>query len=332
MLSEDERRDRRERRRQDLRRRRLGALGGLLLAIAALTAGIVVGSGGDEPSRGGGQAASGQGDGEEAKPVPPPQLPRGGRRIFPDNRVVAFYGAPNAAALGILGIGTPTRAGRKLQKVARPYVRAGRKPVLPAMELIATVASGASTGGRYSYRQPRAFMDRYLKAARRAKALLLLDVQPGRADFLKETRALRKWLREPDVGLALDPEWHVSDTQIPGKALGSVEAADINRVSKYLSGIVRQGNLPQKLLIVHQFTPGMIKNRSQLRRYPGVALVMNIDGFGNRADKIAVYRDLAPRGRKLGRGFKLFYEEDEGLMSPREVMRLRPRPDVVVYE
>ena len=50
---------------------------------------------------------------------------------------------------------------------------------------------------------------RYLKAARKAKALLMLDIQPGRSDFFTETTRLRKWLKEPDVGLALDPEWRM---------------------------------------------------------------------------------------------------------------------------
>ena len=31
-------------------------------------------------------------------------------------------------------------------------------------------------------------------------------------------------------------------------------------------------------------------------------------------------------------GFKLFYEEDTNLMSPRQVLALRPPPDIVVYE
>ncbi len=58
---------------------------------------------------------------------------------------------------------------------------------------------------------------RYLKAARKAKALLILDIQPGRSDFFTETKRLRKWLKEPDVGLALDPEWRMGPARSPAR-------------------------------------------------------------------------------------------------------------------
>ena len=61
----------------------------------------------------------------------------------------------------------------------------------------------------YRTREDPEVIDRYLRAARKAKALLVLDIQPGRAPFGPEIERLQRWLREPDVGLALDPEWHV---------------------------------------------------------------------------------------------------------------------------
>ena len=59
---------------------------------------------------------------------------------------------------------------------------------------------------------------------------------------------------------------------------------------------------------------------------------VNVDGFGDEANKVSKY-DLFS-SRKPGRynGFKLFFHEDTDLMRPREVLRLIPRPDVVVYE
>ena len=77
----------------------------------------------------------------------------------------------------------------------------------------------------YRARQTDAVIRRYLRAARQAKALLLLDIQPGRSDFFTETTRLEKWLKEPDVGLALDPEWRVVDGQVPGQVIGHVDAA-----------------------------------------------------------------------------------------------------------
>ena len=279
--------------------------------------------------------AAGSGTEHRAGPAAsaePVELPRGGRTLLPRFRLVAFYGAPQADELGALGIGTPDRAGRRLLRQARPYRGLGR-PVLPVFELIAVVANGSpGPDGAYRTRQSPAVIRRYLAAARRARALLLLDIQPGRADFLEEMRALEPFLREPDVGLALDAEWHVGPGQVPGRVLGSVDAGVVNAVSARLAEIVRTRRLPEKLLVVHQFTANMIRRRAELVKRPGVATVIDVDGFGTRAQKVAKYRELTRGARRFAHGLKLFYREDTGLMAPREVLRLRPQPQLVVYE
>ena len=299
----------------------------MALVLLVVVVSVLAGGGGDgDAGSPGGRGAGGD------RATGPPELPRGGRRIFPRHQVVAFYGAPQAAELGTLGIGSPREAGRRLERQARAYKRPGR-PVLPAFELIATVANGApGSDGRYRTRQKPSLIRRYLTAARKAKALLLLDIQPGRADFLSEMRALEPYLREPDVGLALDPEWHVGPGQVPGQVLGSVDAAVVNQVSARLAQIVRERRLPEKLLVVHQFTNGMVRGRERLARRPGVPIVLDVDGFGTRAQKIAKYRELTRGTRGFVSGLKLFYREDVGLMQPREVLRLRPQPQLVIYE
>jgi hypothetical protein len=314
------------------RRRRLGALGALA-AVAAL-AGAVVGAGGGD-HRSGPTTAASAGDGKshaaKAKPKPPPQLPLGGRTIFPHYRVVAYYGAPQAHALGALGIGSPDFAARRLRRQAKPYVKKTR-PVMLAFELIVDVANAApGEDGLYRTRQPDAVIRRYLHAARRARALLVLDIQPGHADFVTETKHLDRWLREPDVGLALDPEWHTPGVQ-PGTVIGSVDAATVNQVSRHVAAIVRERHLPEKLFVVHQFTPDMIQGKAHVLHRPGLAMAMNVDGFGDRANKVSKYHEFTHDGTHFHRGFKLFYEEDVGLMKPRSVLALQPPPDLVVYE
>ena len=106
----------------------------------------------------------------------------------------------------------------------------------------------------------------------------------------------------------------------------------INEVSRYLSGIVRRYDLPQKLLVVHRFTGDMIEAEHDLERHPGVALVVNVDGFGDRPNKISKYNEFTDDLQRRFNGFKLFYEEDVNLMKPKQVLRLRPQPDLVVYE
>lgn len=264
----------------------------------------------------------------------PPQLPGGGRIIFasPKRRIVAFYGNPQDPELGTLGIGTPRAAGRRLVKVARRYARPGR-PVLPAMELLATVANAApGDDGLYRSQTSDAVIGRYLRAARAVGAELILDIQPGRAAFLPEAQRLEKWLRQPDVSLALDPEWHVSAPDLPGQVIGSVDGAEVAAIGDWLDTLTRRFGLPQKVLVIHQFTEGMLTNRELLRPYRSVAVVLNTDGFGGAAVKVSKYEQFAKLSGFAFNGFKLFYKEDTGLMSPRSVLRLRPPPDMVVYE
>ena len=321
MDDEARRRRRAEARRRVVRQRRITAAGVAALLVLLLVAGGMLAFGGDGD------------ESPEARSEPKRvSLPRGGRTILPDFRVVAYYGAPQDDELGILGIGPPRRAARRLERQAKPYARP-RRPVLPAFELIAAiVTSEAGDGGDHSIRQDPSTIRRYLRVARAHRMMLLLDIQPGYAPFLQEAKALERWLKEPDVGLALDPEWSLQPPLLPAHEIGSTDAATVNEVSRYLAGIVKEHDLPQKLLVVHRFTRDMIQSEDDLRREPGVALVVNVDGFGDQPNKISKYREFTRDLRRRYNGFKLFYHEDLNLMRPRQVLRLRPQPDLVVYE
>jgi hypothetical protein len=318
----DERKRRREEARRRTRRQRRVALASIALLAVALLVGVLLAAAGDDKGA----------EAESAQAQKPAKLPRGGRSIFPERRVVAFYGAPQARDLGALGIGTPARAARRLERQARPYAQP-RRSVLPAFELITTIVhSDPGEDGDHSARQPDRVIRRYLRAARRNDMLLILDIQPGYAPFMHEVRALRRYLEEPDVSLALDPEWSMRPPTLPGQEIGSTTAATVNEVGAYLSRIVRKGKLPEKLLVVHRFTGDMIEDEEALRTYPGVALTVNVDGFGDRPNKRSKYREFTRGRRDRHHGFKLFYSEDTNLMQPRHVLRLRPPPELVVYE
>jgi hypothetical protein len=306
------------------RRRRLLFAGLGIAALLGFVLGVAAGSGGSDSAA----------PAPAAGAAPVAELPGGGTTIFPDRRVVAFYGSPGDDALGILGIGSPDSAGKKLEKQAEPYA-ADDRPVLPAMELISTIAaSSAGERGDYNIRIPKRMIDEYLAAARRHGALLILDIQPGYTDFMTEVRRLEEYLVEPDVGLALDPEWAVAPPDVPGSVIGSADAAEVNEVSAYLQGLIDEHNLPQKLLVVHQFTEAMIADRESLQARPDVAIVLNSDGFGDPPNKIAKYDELRPRGPtgEFHPGFKLFYSEDFPLMTAKQVDNLKPAPEFVVYE
>jgi hypothetical protein len=286
-----------------------------------------------------------------ASASPAPALPRGGRTVFPRYRLVGYSGGPGASAFGRLGIGDLDARIREIESVGSHYGGsvpvAGRdvtgaaatgREVLPVLELIAVVAQRHPGDDRlFRVRIDPAVIDTYLAAARRYRALLLLNVQPGRAAFLDEVRALERWLVEPDVGVALDPEWAVSPPAVPGAVFGHVTGAELDAVDAYLAGVVAAHGLPEKVMVVHQLAPTVIRGISALRPRAGVVVVKSVDGIGSPAAKTTTWRRLVadlPRGVRPG--FKLFFDEDTAdgaaLMTSSQVLALRPVPDYVLYE
>jgi hypothetical protein len=270
-----------------------------------------------------------------ATAAPVPQLPRGGRVLFPAYRLVGYAGYPGSPALGRLGTGDLDARVREIEKVAARLT--GGRRGMPVLELIATlVRSDPGRDGMYRTRAPAAIIDEYLAAARRAKGILLLDIQPGRAEFLDEVRHYERWLAQPDVGIALDPEWAMGRRQVPMREFGSTTGAEIDGVAAYLSGLVKRHNLPEKVLVFHQLAPSIVRREGAIRARPGVVVVKSVDGIGSRAMKLSTYSKLATDlPRPVHPGFKLFYSEDREfgpLMTPEELLALRPQPEYVLYE
>jgi hypothetical protein len=266
---------------------------------------------------------------------PKPELPRGGRSIFPAYRLVGFCGTPGAPALGELqgNLGAKTKA---LLQHAGKYGE--DRTVLPVFELIAVVVqAGAGSDGKYRRRVDSSVVDAYLRAAREANGLLLLNIQPGQSDFVTEVKHFEKYLAEPDVGVALDPEWAMKAGQKPGRIYGQTTATEINEVGRYLSKIVADHDLPEKVLIFHQVNKYVVKDEAALEPQPGVVLVKSVDGLGPKHTKIETYRALvSSMSPNVHAGFKLFFEEDRRnggfLMTPKEVLSLKPTPEYVMYE
>jgi len=270
------------------------------------------------------------------RPPVPVALPRGGREVFPAHRLVGYSGGPGSAAFGRLGVGDLDGRADEIERLAVRYA-AGRTP-LPVLELIAVVVQPRpGRDGTYRVRIGPDVVDAYLAAARRHRALLLLNVQPGRARFLDEVRALERWLVEPDVGIALDPEWAVGAGQVPGRVFGRTTGADLDGVAAYLAGLVTGHGLPQKVMVVHQLRVDIVDRFGDLGERPEVAVVQSVDGIGPPAAKIGTWgRVSAGRPSGVRPGFKLFFDEDteagSRLMTPAEVLALRPVPEYVLYE
>ncbi len=265
-----------------------------------------------------------------APPVPPSE-PGGGQTLFPSHRLVAFYGAPGSPKLGVLGDAPPEALWSRLAATAAPFASAG-SVVVPGYELIAFGAQSApGAQGSYAAELPASQIDSYLQVVHAHGGMLILDIQPGRGSLLADAQALERWLVQPDVALALDPEWELTAGQRPDQQIGHTTAAEINGVSAWLEQLTVSHHLPQKLLVVHQFTAAMVADKPAVGSQPDLAIVFNMDGFGGTANKLSVYQALAADTRWT-LGYKLFYDRDRPLQTPTQVLALVPPPQLVEYE
>lgn len=253
--------------------------------------------------------------------------------IFPNIRVVAYYGNHQSRLLGVLGETGPEQAVGRVNAAAARFDQPGR-PAVGAFELIATVAQGsAGADGNYSHPSDLDDLQRWIDVATDAGMYVILDIQPGQSDFFTESVRYRRLLLQPNVGLALDPEWRMLPGQRPGQTVGSVSAAEINRVSDWLSDLVIDNNLPDKMFILHQFQSRMIRDRDDVIDRRGLETIIHADGFGGRAIKLETYSIVQARA-PFWNGLKLFIDEDTRIFQPADVLNFTtvPVPDLITYQ
>jgi len=259
-----------------------------------------------------------------------------------EHRMVAYYGHPSTGLMGELGRYEPEQMMRKLKRQAQAYSDLDpERPAIPTIELIASVAQPTSmSDGSFLTRLDRGSIEEYAKLAEKHKALLLLDVQLGRSTVMEELDVLRPFLKRPYVHLAIDTEYSVEEGEIPGQDLGEVDGPEIQEAVEELDRMVEEENIPDKVLLVHQFESGIVTNKDAIKPTDNVQVVLHADGFGGPAAKIAKY-DLLVRDEPIQYGgFKLFYPLDDPnlpgqdipLLDPIDVLSLDPAPAVVTYQ
>lgn len=253
---------------------------------------------------------------------------------MPDNLLVGWCGTPGASAFGKM-TGDLDAAVDGLREQVDKFD--ATRPKRNVVELIATVAHDTpGTDGLYRSRTDDETIRQYLTHARAIDGLLLLNIQPGHADFLTEVQAYEQWLAEPDVGVALDPEWALQPPDVPGTAFGTTTGGELDSISAYLAGLVTEHRLPQKVMVYHQVASDVVTEEDELRHRDAVAAIKSVDGIGAPGLKKATWTQLmADKPEHVQPGFKLFYEEDTRhgpLMQPAEVLALEPTPTYVLYE
>jgi len=263
--------------------------------------------------------------------VLPPPLPGA---LLPARRLVSFYGNPLSSTMGILGELPPDQLFKRLRSVVAAYADADRsRPVLPALELVAVVAQPEpGPDGLYRLRMDPALIEQVAGWAEQNDSVLILDVQAGQGDVDAEIQWLLPFLKRPNVHLALDPEFTMPSGQVPGKRIGTMDGAIVNRAIRTVAELVTAEQLPPKLLIVHRFTEEMVTNPQAITTDPRVQVVVVMDGFGTPSVKTRQYDELIVDQRVEHTGIKLFFHHDEPQMTPAQTLQLDPPPDLIIYQ
>lgn len=259
--------------------------------------------------------------------------------ILPMKRVLAYYGNLYSKQMGILGELPEQQMLEKLQGEVKRWQAADTTvEVVPALHYIAVTAQGSpGKGNKYRLRMPFKEIDKVIAMAAKINALVFIDIQVGLGSVQEEVPQLEQYFKMPNVHFGIDPEFSMKTGAKPGSVIGSFDAADINYVTNYLGKIVKENNLPPKMLVIHRFTQAMVTNYKNIKIQPEVQIVMDMDGWGAKARKITTYKSFIHREPVQFTGFKLFYKNDfrepgSRIMTPEEVLALKPKPMYIQYQ
>ncbi|HTE12420.1 MAG TPA: hypothetical protein VK645_15655 [Chitinophagaceae bacterium] len=259
--------------------------------------------------------------------------------LLPFNRIVAFYGNLYSTKMGVLGEYPRKQMLAKLkEEVVRWQAADTSVNVIPALHYIAITAQGSpGKGNKYRLRMPFKQIDSVISMAREINALVFIDIQVGHSTVQEEVPLFEQYFKMPNVHFGIDPEFSMKGGQKPGAAIGTFDAADINFTADYMAKIVKENNLPPKILVIHRFTRAMVTNYKQIKLQPEIQVVMDMDGWGAQARKITTYKQFVYGEPVQFTGFKLFYKNDfrepkSRIMTPEEVLNLKPKPMYVQYQ
>lgn len=253
--------------------------------------------------------------------------------VLKGRRLIAYYGTPLGPGLGILGRHDANETMRLLQEQAQAYRDLDPSlDVIPTYHMVTTIADDfPGSDGDYNHRVPHETIRPWIERAEADGAWSILDVQPGRAALPLELEALQPLLSEPNVHLAVDPEFIVNEGQVPGQDLGKITGLQVNWIQAWMDQMARDLG-QRKMLVIHQFDDRMIEQKELILDYPLVDLVWDADGFGGPGSKIGDYNQYKREtGFEYG-GLKIFYRYDNPLLTPEDVLSLDPPPRLVIYQ
>lgn len=258
--------------------------------------------------------------------------------ILPDRRIVCYYGNPNSKRMGALGEYPKEEMLARLDKEVAKWTEADPEhPAVPCLHMVAVVAQGEpGTSGHYRSIMQDSVVNEVYSWAKSRDGIFFVDIQTGTDDIRNILPRFEWILKNPDVHVAVDPEFMMKGGQKPGTKIGTMDAADINYVTGYVADLVRKYNLPPKVVVLHRFTRNMVTNSEQIKLRPEAQLVIDMDGWGAPWLKRDSYRDYIVREPVQYTGFKLFYHNDtkkgDPLMQPTDLLKLEPKPLYIQYQ
>lgn len=263
------------------------------------------------------------------------QFPEGGGKLFPDYKLVALYGSPDIPALGVLGEQPPEEAVGRIKQIVSEYKQYTKDKIMPAFELIASIASaGPTENGDFSQELPIGQLLPWVEIAEKQGVYVVLDLQPGRSDFLTQAKAYEPLLKKPHVGLALDPEWRLKPSEFHLEQIGSVRVEEVNATSQWLADMTKRYRLPQKLFLLHQFRLSMIEGREKLdTSREELAYTIQMDGQGDQTTKQETWSTIRVGSPpNIFFGWKNFYDEDLPILTSEQTLQIVPSPQYISYQ
>lgn len=277
--------------------------------------------------------------------------------LLPAHRVVAFYAIPNAEATGP-AYELTTSMLEHLRAQGAAYQRLDpAHPVQLGIDLVVSIPDAfPGPEGTYSHHLDSATIQSYITFCQKHGLILFLDLDFGLAPIAKERNFFLPYLEHyPFVQMAIDPEWMFPRHDgIPGINLSNVRASDLNSTIETLAMLPMKYHVPRKILLIHQYRPdgdslknpydaeqAEIANKRDLLNDPRVDVVIHVDSvggyLGDQTDKTQQYsiwvgQDMKEYHNFRYGGFKLFYQiEAKTLMTPQQVLALKPPPMVITY-
>lgn len=323
-----------------LTRGNLALIVGLLLVLAVGGVTVAARSGGDGAATlrieslanpapaGAGRAAARQ------LPTPPPTPPPP-KSVFETHQVVAYYGNPYSATMGILGEYQGDELVQRVKAQAAKHQQLNsEKTVIAALHLVYAVAQARpGADGSYITHMPDEMVEGLIEQTRANGMLFFIDLQNGRLDPVDEARRVKKWLVNEHVHLAVDPEFTFRPGETPQEDIGQIDASVINGIQDVLQEVAEEARTGNKILVVHQFRPDMIENKPLIARdRDRVDVVLNMDGWGQPANKLSKYQAHVTNEPVEYAGIKLFYRWDKPLLTEAEIQQLTPRPNYIQYQ